>query len=116
MPNATTFGETPTSDDKLLALVAHLSAFFLPFIGALGLYLVCRDKPFVAYHAAQSLAAQAVISALGAAVTVLSFLTCGIGAVLFAPLAVAPIIPLFGAYLAYDGRWSGYPGIEGIGR
>lgn len=100
--NAMTWGEPASSDDKTWALVAHLSCFVLPWIGSIAMYLVFKDRPFVRYHAVQSLVVQA-------AVIIIATLTCGLGLVLF-------LLPLYGAYVAYEGRWDGYPLIGGIGR
>jgi hypothetical protein len=104
MSNALTWGDEPTSDDKLWGMLAHVSAFVVPWgLGALALYLVYKDKaPYVRYHAVQSLVVQV-------AIWVISGLTCGLGLILF-------LLPLLGAYKAYNGEWAGYPLIEGVGR
>ena len=104
MSNALTWGETPTSDDKLWGMLAHVSAYVLPFgLGAVVLYLLHKDKaPYVRYHAVQSLVCQVAVYAIGT-------ITCGVGLLLF-PL------PLYGPYKAYRGDWSGYPLIEGVGQ
>ena len=47
---------TPTSDEKTLALLAHLLTVFSSFIAPLVIYLVKKDEsPFVAAHAKESL-------------------------------------------------------------
>lgn len=103
MSNALTWGETPTSDDKLWGLVAHASVFVLPWFGAIIMFLLFKDKaPFVRYHAIQSLVFQI-------AATIIGGVTCGFGFILF-------LLPLWGAYKAYQGEWEGYPLIAGIGK
>ncbi len=103
MSNAMTWGETPTSDDKLWAMVAHLSSFVFPFLGSLALYLIFKDKGrFVKYHAVQSLVFQLVAWVIGG-------VTCGFGFVIM-------LAQLWLAYRAYQGEWNGYPLIEGVGK
>lgn len=103
MANAMTWGETPTSDDKLWAMVAHLSVFVVPFLGALALYLVFKDTGrYVKYHAVQSLILQLVGWIIGG-------VTCGFG-------TVTLVLALWLAYRAYNGEWAGYPLIESVGK
>jgi uncharacterized Tic20 family protein len=46
----------PTSDEKTLALLAHVLTFVLPILAPLVIYLVKKDESsFVAYHAKESL-------------------------------------------------------------
>ncbi len=119
MSHSLTFGETPSSDDKLWGVAAHLVCMVFPVVGIFGslaIYLIHRDKPFIAYHAAQSLGLQAGIWIAGVIVSVISGVTCGLGAILYLPLAMAYFIPLYGAYIAYEGQWKGYPLIEKLGR
>ena len=116
MSHAMTFGETASGDDKLWALCAHLSVYIFPFFGSLLLYLVHKDKPFVAYHAAQSFALQVAIWAAGIVVAMIAGVTCGVGAILGAPLALAYFLPLWGAFVAYNGEWQGYPMLSQLGR
>lgn len=100
--NAMVWGATPSEDDKLWGLVSHLTCFVVPWIGALVMYLVFKDRPYVRYHAVQALVVQF-------AVWIISAITCGLGLILF-------LVPLYGAYKAYGGTWDGYPLIGGIGR
>lgn len=116
MSHAMTFGEEPTSDDRLWGLLAHLSAFVVPFFGSLVIYLIHKDKPYIAYHAAQCLAAQFGVYVAGAIISVIAAVTCGVGSILYLALLPAPLLPLWGAYLAYVGEWKGYPLIGAVGR
>lgn len=103
MSHAMTWGESPTSDDKLWGMVAHLSVPIVPFFGALALYVVFKDTGrFVKYHAVQSLLLQLVG-------WILSGVTCGVGSVVF-------LLALWLAWRAYNGEWAGYPLLEGVGK
>lgn len=46
----------PTSDEKTLALLAHVLTFIFPLLAPLVIYLIKKDESqFVAYHARESL-------------------------------------------------------------
>lgn len=46
----------PTSDEKTLALLAHILTFVFPLLAPLIIYLIKKDESsFVAYHAKESL-------------------------------------------------------------
>lgn len=104
MSHALTFGETPTSDDKLWGALAHASSYILiPGVGAILLYVIYKDKsPYIRYHAVQSMVVQLVIYIIGG-------ITCGLGLILL-------LIPLWGAWKAYEGDWDGYPLLGGFGK
>ncbi len=112
-----TWGVTPTEDDKLWALVAHLSVYLSTFLGPLVLLLLFQDKSrFVRYHAIQALIVQAGAVVAGIVISIISFFTCGLGAVLYLPLLFVGLMPLWGAYLAWRGEWAGFPGLTDVGR
>lgn len=97
------WGGEATNDERMMALIAHLSNFVFPFIGPLLLWLLKKDQSrFVAYHALQALVFQIIAWAI-------SGVTCGIGMVLF-------VLPILLAIKANKGEWEGYPLIGGIGR
>ena len=97
------WGGSTTSNERGLAMAAHLAVLILPIIGPLILYLVKKDDSrFVAYHAMQATVFQ-IISWL------LTGVTCGIGALTF-------ILSIVWAVKAYNGEWTGYPLIENTGR
>lgn len=122
--HALTFGDTATSDDKNWGLLAHLSIYVAAFMGPLVVWLIFKDKsPFIKYHAMQALILQAAMwisgALLGFIITVVSFVTCGFGSVLYlAYLLYIPLafVPLWGAYRAYEGAWEGFPGMSNFGR
>ena len=115
--HAMTYGETATSDDKLWALLAHLSPYVAPFFGPVVALVIFNNRSaFVRYHAIQALALQALILALGAVISAISLVTCGVGAVLYGLLVPFGFAPLFGAWLAWEGRWDGFPALSSFGR
>ncbi|MDP2310978.1 MAG: DUF4870 domain-containing protein [Pseudomonadota bacterium] len=114
---AMTWGETPTSDDKMWALIAHLSVFMSAFLGPLVVLLVFQDKSkFIRYHAIQALMVQVSVVIAGIIISVISFVTCGLGSLLYLPLLCVLFAPLWGAYLGWSGAWAGFPGLASVGR
>lgn len=100
--NLTWGGET-SSDERTMALAAHLLAFILPVFGPLIIYFIKKDSSrFVAYHAMQATIFQTIAWALGGA-------TCGVALVLL-------ILPIVWAVKSNKGEWTGYPLIDGIGK
>ncbi|MSP56642.1 MAG: DUF4870 domain-containing protein [Myxococcales bacterium] len=116
MSHAMTFGEQASSDDKMWAMFAHLSSFVLPFFGSLLLYAMHKDKPYISYHAAQSLGFQVLLWVAGAVISVVTVVTCGVGSVLYFALVPAYFLPIWSAYVAYSGEWKGYPMISQLGK
>jgi len=115
--HALTFGETPSGDDKTFALIAHLSIYVATFIGPLVMWLIFKDKSaYIKFHAMQALIFQGALWILSVIIGAISVVTCGFGGVLYAVLIPLFFVPLYGAYLAYDGQWSGFPGLSGFGR
>jgi hypothetical protein len=116
-----TWGETPTSDDKTMALLSHLSVYVFPFLGPIIFYLIFQEKSrFIKYHAVQALLSHAALWGMEIIgiilITIISTITCGIGSVLYIVLLPLPLLHLWGAYKAYQGEWEGYPLVSGIGR
>ena len=100
---AMTWGESTSTNERGLAMVAHLSGLLLPIIGPGLLYLIKKDESqYVAYHSVQAILFQ-VICAL------LTGVTCGIG-------ALTLILSIVWAVKAYNGEWQGYPLIDSVGR
>jgi uncharacterized membrane protein len=100
---------TTTQDERTLAALGHGLTFvdggiLLPFV----LYLLQKDKSqFVAFHCLQS-----VYLGVVAAVVLIVFgvpiylLTCGLGMILFLPLAAAYLIfEIVAIVKAYNGEW-----------
>jgi uncharacterized membrane protein len=101
--------KTTTQEERTLAALGHGLTFvdggiLLPFV----LYLLQKDKSqFVAFHCLQS-----IYFGLLAAVVLVIFglplyvLTCGLGMILFLPLAVAYFVwEIVSIVKAYNGEW-----------
>lgn len=115
------WGGATTSDDRLWATVAHASVFFAPILGpALCFLLFGGQSKFIRYHAVQALLMHFALAVMGAIVFVLSFalafLTCGATAIISLPGLLVMLVPIYGAYLAWSGRWEGFPGLQDYGR
>ena len=112
-----TWGETPSSDDKLWGALAHLSVFVGGFIGPILLLLIFQEKSkFIKYHAIQSLVLSIAITVSGILISILSAVTCGLGGLLYLPWLLFLLAPLWGAWKGWEGRWEGYPGAGDIGK
>lgn len=115
--HALTFGETPTSDDKTFATLAHLSIYVSHVLGPLVVWFIFKDKSaFVKFHAMQALLFQLVILVLTTMIGALAAITCGIGALLYLLLLPLLVVPLWGAWRAHEGDWGGFPGLSAFGR
>jgi uncharacterized Tic20 family protein len=101
----------PTDEEKMFALLAHLSGCASWFLGPLIIYMIKKDQSkFVAYHGMQALIFHSIAGFLVYAVITV---TCGIGF----PLIVVPwIVAAWIAFKAYNGEWVGYPMLDKYGR
>ncbi len=100
-----------------MALLAHLSAFFLALIGpALILVIKGKESKFVEYHAKQALLYQGVTLAANLVIiAIVMAITCGMCfPVVFLPLLTA-VYGIFVAMKAHEGKWIGYKGMENFG-
>lgn len=116
--NALYWGGSTSSNDRLWALAAHVSVYLgLPVIGPVIVMLLAKDQPFARYHAIQALALHVALAVLaGVIIPIISFFTCGAGALLYIPLFVGPLIPIWGALKAFGGEWQGYPLLARFGK
>ena len=84
-----------TSDDKLWAALGYP----IPIIAIIVLFMEDKkNRPFIKYHAIQSIALWIVYAVLG---TLLSIVTFGIGSIC---VAIVWLAFLYLAYLAYQGQ------------
>ncbi len=109
-----------STDDRTMALLAHLSMFIAPCVGPIILWALKNDtSPFVAYHAIQAAVFQGVSYAI---IFVLTF--AGVIGSMACPccglVSMASFVVVFGAIYpaikSYNGEWVGYPLLDGIGR
>lgn len=101
--------QSALSDEKTMALLAHVLTLFTGFIGPLIIYLVARDdQPFIKHHAAEALNFQITV-VIGYVISfVLMFVV--IGFVTFAAIWVAAIVfAIIAAIAANRGEWYRYP-------
>lgn len=84
-----------TSDDKLWAALGYA----IPLVAVVMLLMEDKkNRPFIKYHAVQSIALWIVYVVLGTIITAVTF---GIGGICF---AIAWLVFLYWAYLAYQGK------------
>jgi uncharacterized membrane protein len=121
MSHAMVWGEKPTEDDKMWAAVAHVSPFIAPLMGPIIVLLIFNEKgKYIRYHAIQAIVMQIVLGVVGVisaiVIAIISALTCGVGAVLYLLMFPLALVPLYGAWQAWNGTWSGFPLIDSVGR
>lgn len=105
-----------TQDEKVMAAVAHASAGLLGLaLVGIGipviLYFAYKDRSrYVMFHALQALVFQ---FAAASAIYIITFVTCGFGLFVTAPLGLAVVVlQLYYAWQAYEGAWKPYPLLE----
>ena len=96
----------PTSDEKTMALLAHVLTFVFPVLAPLVIYLVKKDESsFVAYHAKESLNFQITlfIICFVLIISVIGLLVVGIVAIL------GYILVIIATIRASEGKLYKYP-------
>lgn len=99
----------PTSDEKNIAMLAHLLTFFSSVIGPLIIYLIKKDdSPFIAAHAKAALNFQLSLIIYSIVGWILIFLLIGL---LLLPLLgiFAVVFTIIAAIAAHDGKLYKYP-------
>ncbi len=111
--------DTVSGEQKLLALIAHLSYLFggLGFIvGPLIIFLLKKDDPFVYEHARQALVAHLAFLVAGMVVGLLCFLL--VGFLLIPVLVILGVLLLIASLIAsvrvLNGEMYQYPLIQGL--
>lgn len=101
----------PTSNDKSLATIIHILAIFGSILIPAVIWLVKKDESrFIDEHGRAALDFQLSIIIYSIAVAILSFITCGVGAFLYIPLALFDIVGcIIVALAASDGKAPNYP-------
>ena len=96
----------PTSDEKTMALLAHVLTFVFPILAPLIIYLVKKDESsFVAYHAKESLNFQItlLIVCFALAITIVGIF------VIWIALILAYILVIIATVRASEGKLYKYP-------
>lgn len=115
MPAKSAFGDNMGSDQWGMFLhLSQLAGFLLPGLGFAGPIVIwlTQKTPFPELDAHGKMVTNWMISLLiySVASGVIMGITCGVGAVLFAPLMVlATVFPILGAMKAKDGVLWQYP-------
>jgi uncharacterized Tic20 family protein len=96
----------PTSDEKTMALLAHMLTFVFPILAPLVIYLVKKDESaFVAYHAKESLNFQITLFII----CILLFISV-IGILLLWPVGILGVVLVIVATIrASEGKLYKYP-------
>jgi len=96
----------PTSDEKTLALLAHILTFVFPLLAPLIIYLIKKDESsFVAYHAKESLNFQITLFI----VCIILFITI-IGILLLWAVGIISVVLVIVATIrAAEGKLYRYP-------
>lgn len=110
----------PTSTDKILAIVAHLSYFSAVgyILGPLLIFLLKKDSEFVSQHAKQALVWQGGLCIIGilvgAGCSIVTFLTAGLAIFLIVPAAILAVallvVPsIVASFKALNDEYYSYP-------
>lgn len=107
-----------TPDERLWAMLVHLFAMLGYMVAMVGqyiaplvIYLVYRERSrFVAFHALQALYFQLALLVLWVIVFILTFITCGLGAIFaVVPIVLNLVFELIAAIRANNGEWYELP-------
>jgi uncharacterized protein len=99
----------PTSDEKTLALLAHVLTFVFPLLAPLIIYLIKKDESsFVAYHAKESLNFQITLFIFGLIFFILIFIIIGLF-LLWLEGIIAVILVIVATIRAAEGKLYRYP-------
>lgn len=111
-------GQAPSSDDRNLALIAHLSgcagvlgAGFIGFLGPLIIYLMKREtSPYVEAQAKEALNFQITMLIISFACAGLVAISCGaLFPLIFVPMLMQIIFSVIAALAVRDGTHYRYP-------
>lgn len=97
---------TPTSDEKTMAILAHILTLFAPIIAPLIIYLVKKDdSSFAADHAKESLNFQITVAliCLGLAITIIGLF------LIWAVVLFALVCVIVATVKASEGKMYRYP-------
>lgn len=100
-----------SSDDKTMAMIAHVLGIFTGFIGPLIIYLIKKDQSrFVTFHAMQALCFQVAIAILYVICYIITAVTLGLLFFLpIVPAIISLIYSIIAAMAANKGDLYDYP-------
>lgn len=101
----------PDKEARTMAVLAHLLGIVSGFLGPLIIWLIKKDQyPYVDDQAKEALNFQITIMIAVAGLIVLSFVTCGFGAILFVALPVVEVVfGIIAAMKCNNGEYYRYP-------
>jgi uncharacterized membrane protein len=106
-----------SQEDRLQAMLCWLLGIVLPIISPIIFMLVGQNKSFVFRNAIQCLTFHLVILILEVALAFVAVATCGIGAILYIPLALwGLIVSIMGAIAANNGQVYAPPATGNLAR
>ena len=98
------------ADQRTWATVAHIGPVVVGFIAPLVVWLIFKDRGyFVAQEAKEALNFQITLAIAGAAFSVITVVTLGIGSILFLSFVAALVFMILGAVAANRGAPYRYP-------
>ena len=105
----------PNPQEHQPAMLAHLLAVFLGWIGALIIYMMKKDESaFVRHHAVDALNMSIAVAIIMVGGVLISIVTCGFGAFLAVPVMLgwwiaSLVFGIIAAMAANRGEWYRYP-------
>ena len=112
IPDIVASAEAPlTSDERLLAAIAHFGGILGGFLVPLIIWLIKKDQSkFIDDQAKEALNFQINIIGQAVILAMIAFATCGLGAVLFLPWCLWPLImSILAGVAANKGETYRYP-------
>ncbi|GAB2806700.1 hypothetical protein GCM10022221_00080 [Actinocorallia aurea] len=107
------WGQPPVSasEERTWALLGHLGQFLIGLFAPLIVYLVYKDRgPFARWHAAQGINLGITAIAYAIILIPVSFVTFGLGALLYFPLGILEVVfVVIAAVKASQGDWYRFP-------
>lgn len=100
-----------SSDDKTMAMLAHILGAVIWVIGPLIIWMMKKDQSqFVDYHGKEALNFQITMTIAWIAVSIISTVTLGLGCILYPVLWIGGLILCVMAGMAANkGEWNKYP-------
>ena len=110
-PNPQQVAYHPNSDERTMAMLIHLLGIITGFLGPLILWLVKREESaFIDHHGKEMLNFMLTNLIASVILTVIAFVTFGLGSVLFVPWGIAVFVfSILACIAANNGVWHRIP-------